>query len=166
MSGTNEVMDVNAILAVEQPHYDNGQYLFSVKKAELIMSKNNRPGVNLQLKIEDTAVLKGDRAPLGEVMFKTFYFPMTNDKPKSADYMAMMVQEFILAVDVQSHPDYSSVSAGGVATQAFWDLTVGAKTEARVQWKEKTQKETDDNGKTIYVGTGDNEQVIDKFKKA
>jgi len=162
----SEVMDVNAIMAVEQPHYDNGQYLFSVKKAETIMSKNNRPGVNLQLRIEDTAVLKGDRAPLGEVMFKTFYFPMKDDKQKSAEYMAMMVQEFILAVDVQAHPDYKSASAGGIATQAFWDLTIGANTEARVQWKEKTQKEADENGKVTYVGTGDNEQVIDKFKKA
>lgn len=162
----SEVMDVNAIMAVEQPHYDNGQYRFSVKKAEAIMSKNNRPGVNLQLRIEDTAVLKGDRAPLGEIMFKTFYFPMNNDKKTSADYMAMMVQEFILASDVQSHPDYKSASASGIATQSFWDLTIGANVEARVQWKEKTQKETDDNGKTTYVGTGDNEQVIDKFKRA
>jgi hypothetical protein len=162
----SEVMDVNAIMNVEKPHYDNGQYLFSVKKAESIMSKNNRPGVSLQLRIEDTAVLKGDRAPLGEVMFKTFYFPMKDDKQTSADYMAMMVQEFILASDVQSHPDYSTVSAGGIATQEFWDLTVGANIEARVQWKEKTEKATDDNGKTTYVGTGDNEQVIDKFKKA
>lgn len=160
----SEVMDVNAIMNMEADHYEAGAYRFSVKKAEVMETKTGRTGVNLQLRIEDTAVLKGDRAPLGEIMFKSFYFPRTTDKPTSAAFMARLVQEFLRAVDVQSHPDYTTVSAGGIDTQAFWDLTIGAVTDATVSWKEKREKVTDDNGNTSYQGTGENEQDIVKFK--
>jgi len=162
----NEVMDVNAIMNMEADHYDAGLYQFSVKKAEIIETRTGRTGVNLQLKIEDTEVLKGDRVPRGELMFKSFYFPTMTDKPTSSAFMARLVQEFLLAVDIQSHPDYSAVSAGGIDTQKFWDLIVGSTVNGKVTWTEKREKVTDDNGNTSYVGTGDNEQDIKKFKKA
>jgi hypothetical protein len=162
----NEVMDVNAIMNMEADHYEAGLYQFSVKQAEVIETKTGRAGVNMQLKIEDTEILKGDRVPRGEIMFKSLYFPMTSDKKSSADFMARLVQEFLLAVDVQSHPDYSAVSADGIATQKFWDLVTGSVVNATVTWKEKREKTTDDNGNVTYVGTGENEQDIVKFKKA
>lgn len=161
-----EVMDVNAIMNMEADHYGAGQYQFSVKKAEVIETRTNRKGVNLQLRIEDTEVLKGDQAPLGETMFKSFYFPTTVDKPKSADFMARLVQEFLIASDIQSHPDYATASAGGIDTQAFWDLTIGALVNATVTWSAKREKVTDDNGNTSYVDTEDMEQDIKKFKRA
>lgn len=161
-----EVMDVNAIMNMEADHYGAGAYQFSVKKAEVMETKTGRKGVNLQLKIEDTEVLKGDRVPRGETMFKSFYFPTTSDKQTSADFMARLVQEFLLAVDVQAHPDYSTVSAGGIDTQAFWDLTLGSVVNATVTWKKKREKVTDDNGNTSYVDTEDFEQDITKFKRA
>ena len=160
----SEVMDVNAIMNMEADHYNGGLYQFSVKKAEVMETKTGRMGVNLQLRIEDTEVMKGDRKPLGELMFKSFYFPTQSDKPSSADFMARLVQEFLRAVNVQSHPDYSAVSAGGIATQEFWDLVVGEVVNATVTWTEKREKQTDDHGKTTYVGTGENEQDIKKFK--
>lgn len=162
----SEVMDVNAIMNMEADHYGAGAYQFSVKQAEIIETKKGRPGVKLQLRIEDTDVLKGDRVPRGEIMFKNFYFPVSTDKPTSADFMARLVQEFLKAVDVQAHPDYSAVSAGGIATQAFWDLTVGAILNGTVTWTERMEKVTDDNGNSSRVGTGENEQDIKKFKKA
>lgn len=159
------VMDVNTIMNMEADHYDAGLYQFSVKKADIIETKSGRKGVNLQLRIEDTEVLKGDRVPRGELLFKTFYFPNVNDKPTSSAFMARLVQEFLLAVDIQSHPDYNAVSAGGIDTQEFWDLTVGAVVNAMVTWSEKREKQTDDNGNTTYVNTGDMEQDVKKFKK-
>lgn len=161
----NEVMDVNAIMNMEADHYDGGAYRFSVKKAEVMETKTGRTGVNLQLRIEDTEVLKGDRKPLGELMFKSFYFPRTSDKPTSAAFMARLVQEFLIATNVQDHPDYTAMSAGGIDTQAFWDLVVGSLVDGTVTWTEKREKTTDDNGNTSYVGTGENEQDIKKFKQ-
>lgn len=158
-------MDVNTIMGLESDHYGKGLYHFSVNKAEIIETKTNRMGINLTLQIVDTEVLKGDRQPLGEKMFKTFYFPTPLDRPSSAEFMGRLVQEFLKAVDVKSHPEYSTVSAGGIDAQAFWDLTLGAEFTAQVDWTEKTQKVTDDNGKTTYEGTGENEQTIKKFKK-
>ena len=158
-------MDVNAIMNLEADHYEGGLYQFSVKKAEVIETKTGRAGVNLQLKIEDTAVLKGDRPPLGEFMFKSFYFPQTSDRPSSAEFMGRLVQEFLKAVDIQSHPEYATASAGGIDTQAFWDLTLGAIVNGTVTWTEKKEKVIGEDGTTTYVGTGENENDIKKFKK-
>ena len=162
----SEVMDVNAIMNMEADHYEAGNYIFSVKKAEIMETKTGRQGVNLQLSIVDTDQFKGDRKPLGETMFKSFYFPTTSDKQSSADFMARLVQEFLKAVDIQSHPDYTAVSAGGIATQEFWDLVVGSEMKAKVTWSERREKQTNEStGKTEYVGTGENEQDIKNFKK-
>lgn len=161
----SNAMDVNAIMNIEPDHYDAGLYQFSVKKAEIMETKTGRTGVNLQLRIEDTEVLKGDRVPRGELMFKSFYFPRTTDKPSSATFMGRLVQEFLQAVDVQSHPDYAQLSAGGIDTQEFWDLVVGSIVNGTVTWTEKREKTTDDNGNVSYVPTGEMEQDIKKFKK-
>jgi hypothetical protein len=161
----SNVMDVNAIMELEANHYGAGQYEFTVATAETIETQNGRPGVKLRFRIEDTAVLKGDQAPLGESMFKNFYFPMESDKQKSAEFMARLVQSFLKGVDVQSHPDYAQASATGIASQAFWDLTIGAHFEAKVTWDNKKEKVTDEaTGKVTYVKTEDMEQDITKFK--
>jgi len=158
------VMDVNAIMEIEADHYEAGKYRFNVRKADIIETKNGRPGINLQLVIEDADVLKGDRVPKGEMMFKRLYFPVATDKPTSSQFMGRLIQEFLKATGIQNHPDYATVLNEGLTSEAFWNLALGSIVDAKVTWKEGREKTTDDNGKVTYVGTGEMEQDITNFR--
>lgn len=157
----SEAMNIQAILDLEADHYDKGLYQFEVSNIGMKTFNSGRKGVNLTLKIKDTEVLKGDRVPLGETLFKTFFFPTEADKPNSRDFMGRMIQEFLVATRVAEHPDYSSIAGEGIDSEGFWELTIGATINAMVDWTEKKQKNAE-TGK--YEPTGDMEQTIKKFK--